>query len=145
MFDVFKNKILLSMSILMFIVSACGSVPSPEENISTAVAQTVQAQNSLTKIASTPTLTPVLPPAITATADPALVNTSTPASTTFRCFYSWPSTWHVCLRPVSPDRVIHTRFATASPRCRADRRGQVDAACSAGAPRHHRRQGRGGH
>ena len=80
MFDVFKNKILLSMSILMFIVTACGSVPPPEENISTAVAQTVQAQNSLTKIASTPTLTPMLPPEMTATTDPALVNTPTPAA-----------------------------------------------------------------
>lgn len=77
MFDLQKNKIYLTLSILLFSVTACGTAPQAEENISTAVAQTVQAQNSLTKIANVPTLTQVPPVEITATAD--LTATNTPA------------------------------------------------------------------
>lgn len=78
MFDLYKTKILIVMSILVFMVSACGSTPQLQENISTAVAQTVQAQNSLTKIAEIPTSTPVPPLEITATTDLAVTNTSAP-------------------------------------------------------------------
>ncbi len=78
MFDFNKNKIPITLSILMLVISACGSAPQSQENISTAVAQTVQAQNSLTQIANAPTLTPAPPVGITATIDPAAVNTSAP-------------------------------------------------------------------
>jgi len=78
MFDLQKNKIYLTLSILLFSVTACGAAPKPEENISTAVAQTVQAQNSLTKIANVPTLTPVPSVEITATTDLAATNTPAP-------------------------------------------------------------------
>jgi hypothetical protein len=72
-----KNKIYLTLSILLFSVTACGAAPKPDENISTAVAQTVQAQNSLTKIANIPTLTPP-PVEITATTELAATNTPAP-------------------------------------------------------------------
>lgn len=78
MFDFHKNKILISVSILAFVMNACGSAPRPQENISTAVAQTVQAQNSLTKIANAPTLTPAPSAEITAPADLAATNTAAP-------------------------------------------------------------------
>ena len=78
MFDLQKNKIYLTLSILLLTVTACGATPKPDENISTAVAQTVQAQNSLTKIANVPTLTPVPPVEITATTDLAATNTPAP-------------------------------------------------------------------
>ena len=78
MFDLYKTKILISMTILAIMVTACGLAAQPQENISTAVAQTVQAQNSLTKIADMPTNTPVPSLEITATADLAVTNTSAP-------------------------------------------------------------------
>jgi hypothetical protein len=79
MFDSNKNKkIPIALSILILIVSACGSAPDSQENISTAVAQTVQAQNSLTKIANSPTLTSTPPAEVTAAADIAATNTSAP-------------------------------------------------------------------
>ena len=78
MSDIHKYKILIVLSILTFIGSACGSSSQSQENISTAVAQTVQAQNSLTKIANIPTLTPVPNLEITATVNPAVTNTSAP-------------------------------------------------------------------
>jgi hypothetical protein len=77
MLDSHKSKI-LAISMLMLIISACGSNSLPQESISTAVAQTVQAQNSLTKIADMPTITPVPPLEITATTDPVVTNTSAP-------------------------------------------------------------------
>lgn len=80
MFDVHRIKIFSTVSILVFILlSACGSTPQVQADISTAVAQTVQAQNSLTKIANEPTLTPAPSPVeITVTADTAAINTSAP-------------------------------------------------------------------
>ena len=77
MFELQKNKVLFTVSILAFIVNACGGSSQSQIDISTAVAQTVQAQNSLTKIANAPTLTPVPSVAIIATTD--LVATNTPA------------------------------------------------------------------
>jgi hypothetical protein len=63
----------------LLLISACGSSAQQDSAISTAVAQTVQASSSLTKIASQPTITPLitLPPAET----PAAVTTPTAAST----------------------------------------------------------------
>jgi len=78
MFDIYKNKILIIMSILMFSASACGTTPQPQVDISTAVAQTVQAQSSLTKLAVLPTITPAPLLEITATTDLAATNTSAP-------------------------------------------------------------------
>ena len=77
MFDLHKYKIFSALSILAFIVGACGAAPQSQENISTAVAQTVQAQNSLTKIANAPTLTPA--PSIETTVIADIVATDTPA------------------------------------------------------------------
>jgi Ig-like domain from next to BRCA1 gene len=79
MFDLQKNKIFISLGILACIISACGSAPQAQENISTAVAQTVQAQNSLTKVANIPTLTPVPSIDSTSTTNPAITSTSAPA------------------------------------------------------------------
>jgi hypothetical protein len=58
-------------------VGACGSTPQVQEDISTAVAQTVQAQNSLTKIAAAPTSTSI--PPVVSTTVPDLLATNTPA------------------------------------------------------------------
>ena len=78
MFDFHKYKIYITLSILMLIVSACGSSAQSQANISTAVAQTVQAQNSLTEIADAPTLTPVPSIEFNPTADLVATNTSAP-------------------------------------------------------------------
>jgi len=77
MFDIHKYKILITLSILAIIGSACGASSQSQADISTAVAQTVQAQNSLTKIAEIPTLTPA--PLVEATTAPDLLVTNTAA------------------------------------------------------------------
>ena len=77
MFDQ-KYKILTALSIFAFLMNACGSPSQTQVNIATAVAQTVQAQNSLTKIANAPTLTPEPSIEIPATANPAITNTAAP-------------------------------------------------------------------
>lgn len=70
MFELRKNKILVVMLAGIFLLNACGGAQN-ENEIATAVAQTVEAQNSLTEIASLPTSTPVPPtPSIDATATP---------------------------------------------------------------------------
>jgi hypothetical protein len=58
MFKFRKNKIFLVMMMLIFLMNACGSSSQTQSEIATAVAQTVQAQDSLTQIASLPTFTP---------------------------------------------------------------------------------------
>ena len=78
MFEFQKNRALFAVSILAFVVSACGGSAQSQIDISTAVAQTVQAQNSLTKIAEVPTLTPVPLAEITATSDLIATNTTAP-------------------------------------------------------------------
>jgi Ig-like domain-containing protein len=78
MFDIQKYKILITLTILVFISSACGASPQSHEDISTAVEQTVQAQNSLTKIANVPTLTPAPSIEVTTTVNPAVTSTSAP-------------------------------------------------------------------
>ena len=73
-------SLLLSIAV---ITTACGSPDQTQSEIETAVAQTVQAQNALTKVSALPTLTPAsspqgiptLPAAIT----PETVPTDTPA------------------------------------------------------------------
>lgn len=74
-------KILVVLLCLAFFASACGSQAENESMISTAVAQTVQAGDSLTEIAAIPvsTLENVIPPAtltpgITPTSEPTLLS-----------------------------------------------------------------------
>lgn len=64
---------------ISLILASCGSPAPKNDEIATAVAQTVQAQNSLTEVSAPPTLTPAPPPEPTSTpqAEPA---SPTPAS-----------------------------------------------------------------
>src|SRR5690348_2289393 len=78
MSEIHKNKIIFTLSILALIMSACGTPSQTQANISTAVAQTVQAQDSLTKIANMPTSTSVPGVATSATADLAATSTTAP-------------------------------------------------------------------
>lgn len=77
MFEYTKKKHFTILILLAILMSACGSSAQNQADISTAVAQTVVAQNSLTEIASLPTLTPV--PSTGATSLPDVVGTSTTA------------------------------------------------------------------
>lgn len=77
MFEFPKYKNLIVLSLLTLLIGACGSSTQNQADITTAVAQTVAAQNSLTKIASLPSLTPVS--SLEATLLPDIVATSTPA------------------------------------------------------------------
>ncbi len=52
-----KYKILAVFTFTMLVITACGSSAQTQAEIATSVAQTVQAQNSLTKAAAIPTLT----------------------------------------------------------------------------------------
>ena len=79
MFEFRKNWFVVVMVSLMLLVAGCGSSAQQEAVISTAVAQTVQAEDSLTEIASQPTITPLVtlpavttPPAVTPTSAPTL-------------------------------------------------------------------------
>src|SRR5215510_13588852 len=76
MFEFHKKKNPTILTILTIIISACSPAIQGQADISTAVAQTVAAQNSLTEIASRPTPTPV--PAIETTVLPDVVGTNTP-------------------------------------------------------------------
>ena len=78
MFAFHKKKNLILVTILTIIISACSSATRGQTDISTAVAQTVAAQNSLTEIASRPTVTTV--PPIEATVLPDVASTNTPAA-----------------------------------------------------------------
>jgi len=78
MFDFQKDKILITLIVIALCLSACNAASQSQEEISTAVAQTIQAQNSLTKIASTPTLTPMPLTEFTATALTGVTNTPAP-------------------------------------------------------------------
>jgi len=67
MFDYNRKIIITTLITIILVISACG-VKSPDlDQVSTAVAQTLQAQNSLTKVASLPTFTSAPPVEITAT------------------------------------------------------------------------------
>ncbi len=76
MFAFRRYKALVVMVSLLLLVSACGPSAQQDSKISTAVAQTVQAGNSLTKIASQPTLTPL----VTLSALETPVSVTTPAT-----------------------------------------------------------------
>jgi hypothetical protein len=82
MFEFTKNKILLTITLLAFLLSACGSQNQTQDQIAAAVEQTVQAQNSLTKVAELPTWTPApmmdTPP--TTAPDVTATNTAAPIS-----------------------------------------------------------------
>ncbi|NJC95247.1 MAG: hypothetical protein C3F07_02265 [Anaerolineales bacterium] len=73
-----KYKLLLLFVGLTLIFASCGTSPQTEAEISTAVAQTVQAQNSLTKIANVPTQTPK-PPTVEVSSTPENAQTATSA------------------------------------------------------------------
>src|SRR5262245_3460834 len=75
MLDMKKMKTFIAMNILLFIMSACGRPAQNENQISTAVAQTVQAQNSLTKVAKLPTLISVTPIETAVTSNGSATNT----------------------------------------------------------------------
>lgn len=76
MSDFTKYRALAVLIGFVLIASACGSPAQNESSISTAVAQTVQAGESLTEIAIQPTVTPAA--AIEATLVPATTPTSAP-------------------------------------------------------------------
>ena len=58
MFQLGKHRLLAVLAGVILLVSACGAPAGQESSISTAVAQTVQAGESLTRIANLPTFTP---------------------------------------------------------------------------------------
>ena len=58
MFRTEKYRVLAVLAGLMVLISACGTSAGQEASISTSVAQTVQAGESLTSVASLPTATP---------------------------------------------------------------------------------------
>ena len=58
MFEFGKYRVLTAMVGFVLLLSACGSSVEREASISTAVAQTVQAERSLTEVANRPTPTP---------------------------------------------------------------------------------------
>jgi len=81
MFEFRKYRLLAVAFSFILLVSACGSPAEQESVISTAVAQTVQAGESLTEIASQPTITPQVTqraetplPALTPTSAPTLAS-----------------------------------------------------------------------
>ena len=80
MFADHKKKHLLLLSLLAIVMSACGSAAQSQADISTAVAQTVVAQNSLTEIASRPTLTPAPSQQATVVPDVSGTNTTAPVA-----------------------------------------------------------------
>lgn len=72
-----KLRTLPLLICVALIAASCGSPPvQSDSEIATAVAQTVQAQNSLTKVSALPTLTPA--PALQATATPLADPTNMP-------------------------------------------------------------------
>ena len=81
MFVLRKNRILVVMLAGILLMNACGGASQNQSEIATAVVQTVQAQNSLTEVASLPTPTPIPPtPSIDLSATPGAEGT--PATST---------------------------------------------------------------
>lgn len=66
-FHKYKTYSLITIICIALISTSCGSGVQSESEIATAVAQTVQAQNSLTKVAEVPTSTPLPPIEVTST------------------------------------------------------------------------------
>jgi hypothetical protein len=78
MSEFMKNGALMALISLMLITSACGSQVQNESAISTAVAQTVEAGDSLTEITSLPTLTSIPSAESTTTLEPNPIETTAP-------------------------------------------------------------------
>jgi hypothetical protein len=78
MFAFRQNKIFIALIALTLLVSACSSSQQTRSQIATSVAQTVQAQNSLTEVADLPTATPIPAFEISSTPNPLMTNTSAP-------------------------------------------------------------------
>ena len=78
MFGQRKYKIFILLINLIFVISACGASSQARSEIATSVAQTVQAQNTLTNVPALPTVTPVSP--LETTPLPGLTLTNTPAA-----------------------------------------------------------------
>ena len=80
MFGHRKYKLLYALLGIVWLTAACGSPSQAQSDISTAVAQTVQAQDSQTEVVNFPTITPgiaieaTITPAISPTAAPTLVS-----------------------------------------------------------------------
>ena len=72
-----KNFFIYLITCGAMILASCGSSAQKEAEIATAVALTVQAQDSLTKVAALPTLTPA--PVLDVTSTPELSPTETPS------------------------------------------------------------------
>jgi hypothetical protein len=83
-----KHNIFPLLACVVLIATSCGSPAQNESEIATAVAQTVQAQNSLTKVSALPTLTPVPPLVATSTPEVTLTNTPSAASANPGCISS---------------------------------------------------------
>ena len=73
-----KLKILPILICISMIAASCGAPAQDDTGIATAVAQTVQAQASLTKVSAPPTLTPESSPTFQALATPLPAPTNTP-------------------------------------------------------------------
>ena len=71
-----RYNILILLTCIALLASSCGSPAKSDSEIATAVAQTVQAQDSLTEVPALPTFTPA--PALQATSTPGPGPTSTP-------------------------------------------------------------------
>src|SRR5688572_6743795 len=78
MFEFTKYKALVLLVSFVLVTSACGSPAQSESAISTAVAQTVQAGQSLTEIGILPTITITPAATIESTLAPAITPTSAP-------------------------------------------------------------------
>lgn len=76
------------LACIVLIATSCGSPAQTESEVATAVAQTVQAQNSLTEVAALPTLTPVPSIEITSTPEPGSTNTPAAVSANPGCTVS---------------------------------------------------------
>jgi len=83
-----KHKILFPLICIALFVSACGSPAQTESDIATSVAQTVQAQDSLTEVSVPPTRTPVPTLPAEATPEPDPTNTSEPVVSNPGCTVS---------------------------------------------------------
>jgi hypothetical protein len=75
-----KNTAIYLLLCTAVFFSACGAPAQTESAIATSVAQTVQAQNSLTKVSGLPTLTPAPTLPFTSTPEAGLTNTPALAS-----------------------------------------------------------------
>lgn len=79
-FQKYKTYSIIILICIALISTSCGGTAQSESEISTAVAQTVQAQDALTKVSKIPTLTPIPPVEITST--PEISPTATTAAIT---------------------------------------------------------------